>query len=176
MSVFVLLHPRSAEAYASQGMAHYEGARWMVAGVAWTKATCGTLADGAAWRRAPEGTSTLSPTKRLAKVVSGKSFPQPRRGDFRGERTCWEVAINALGEDDPAGHDCRHRCARWTIASRPPFWLKAFCVRTSVAHAPRQVRVFVSSFISLQTVRENGIRALCHAIDGRFQAPNGCKS
>ena len=28
---------------------------------------------------------------RPAKAVSGKNFPQPRRGDFRGERTCGEV-------------------------------------------------------------------------------------
>ena len=49
----------------------------MVAGVAWTEATCGTLADGAAWRWAPEGTSTSSPTNRPAKAVSGKSFHNP---------------------------------------------------------------------------------------------------
>ena len=29
--------------------------------------------------------------KRPAKAVSGKSFPQPRRSDFRGKRTRWEV-------------------------------------------------------------------------------------
>ena len=76
----------------------------MVAGVAWTEATSGTLADGAPWRWAPEGTSMSSPTKRPAKAVSGKSFPQPRRGDFgaRGRVGKLEVAISALGEDDPA--------------------------------------------------------------------------
>ena len=67
------------------------------------KGTGGTLAGGAAWRWAPEGTSTSSPTKRSAKAVSGKSFPQPRRCDFGGDAFgSWRFAISALGEDDPA--------------------------------------------------------------------------
>ena len=83
--------PGQPRVHASHGMAHHRSARWMVAGVAWTEATGGTVADGAGWRWAPEGTSTSSPTERPAKAGSGKSFPQSRRGDFGGERTRWEV-------------------------------------------------------------------------------------
>ena len=51
-SVFVLLHPRSAEGCALQGMAQYRGARG-------GEATCGTLTDCIAWRWAP-GTSVCA--------------------------------------------------------------------------------------------------------------------
>ena len=55
------------------------------------------------------------------------SFPQPRRGDFRGGRVGkLEVAINASGEDDPAVTELKeaHRRARWTIASRTKMFIE----------------------------------------------------
>ena len=65
-----------------------------------TEATGGALADGATWRWAPEGTSTSSPSQ----GSSRKEFPTipTRRFRVRGRVGKLEVAISALGEDDPA--------------------------------------------------------------------------